>query len=836
MTEERPVTRQEYPDSGILGKHYSFREDGSVQYGHFDNENREYVIDRPDTPAPWANYLGDPEYGAIISNNSGGYSFARSGANGRIIRYIFNGFDRPGRYIYLKDRDSGDFWSASWQPVGKSLSQYHSICRHGLGYTVMEADYAQIHSEVLYYVPEGQSYEVWRLCVKNLSSVKRNLVLTGYCEFTNHSNYEQDMVNLQYSRFITRTKFRGNRVVEQIHGNLDAQEDNQKVDDKCVTERFFALAGAPVQSFCGNREDFLGPYHGYQNPQGVIDGKLNGAENYCEYSCGALSAECVLEPGEEKTIAFLLGMHKDPEAEEIAARYGKTGAETEKVCAKEWKELKSLWKDRLSGLEVHTPSPAFDTMVNIWNAYNCYMTFIWSRAASFVYCGLRNGYGYRDTVQDIQGIIHLKPEMAKEKLRFMLSAQVDNGAGLPLVKFTHHPGHEDTPDDLSYVQETGHPAYRADDALWLFPTVFKYLAETGDLVFLDEEIPFANRDTGTVYEHLKRAISFSENHLGPHNMPAGLYADWNDCLRLGKNGESVFVAFQFYYAMRIMRTFAEYRKDMEYACYLEKQQAKLGEILNQECWNQDRFIRGFTEEGSRIGDRSDPEANMWLNPQSWSVISGMATAQQAETAMENVYHRLNTDFGAILMDPPYHKAAFDGALAVIYNPGTKENAGIFSQSQGWLILAEALLGHGDRAFLYFMENAPAAQNDRAQIRKLEPYCYGQFTEGKASPHFGRSHVHWLTGTASTVMVSAVEGILGLRPEIGGIRISPSIPHAWEELEITKRFRGKELHILVKNPDHRQSGVQKITLNGEDLSGDFIQEHLLQERNDILVTM
>lgn len=464
------------------------------------------------------------------------------------------------------------------------------------------------------------------------------------------------------------------------------------------------------------------------------------------------------------------------------------------------------------------------------------MTFIWSRAASFTYCGLRNGYGYRDTVQDIQGVIHLAPEMAVEKIRFMLSAQVDNGGGLPLVKFTHNPGHEDTPDDASYVQETGHPAYRADDALWLFPTVYKYVSETGNVAFIDEVIPFANKDEGTVYEHLKRAIDFSMNHLGKHGMPAGLYADWNDCLRLGADGESTFVALQFYYAMTILKEFAAYKKDDEYITYLDESQEKLGKIIQELCWNEDRFIRGFTGDGQVIGKRDDLEANMWLNPQSWAVISGFASDEQADKALEMVYERLNTEYGAILMDPPYHAHAFDGALAVIYNAGTKENAGIFSQSQGWIILAEALKGHGDRAFKYFIENAPAAQNDRAEIRRLEPYCYGQFTEGKASPNFGRSHVHWLTGTASTVMVGCVEGILGMRPDFYGLHIAPSIPKAWDGFEIEKDFRGCHLHIVVKNPDHVESGCKSLFVNGHAVEGDYIPKELLSEQTEIELTM
>lgn len=683
-----------------------------MRYGYFDDEKREYVITRPDTPAPWVNYLGSPEYGAIISNNAGGYSFEKSGANGRILRYVFNQFDEPGRYIYIRDNESKDYWSASWQPVGKDLEEYKSECHHGTAYTRMIAQYAGISSEVLYYVP------------------------------------------------------------------------------------------------------------------------LDNKGNYNGNGCGALTTELEFAPGETKEVIFIVGMKYDDEAAKIIARYD----ENENLCEEELVELKKFWHGKLEKFQVKTPSEEFNTMINTWNAYNCFMTFIWSRAASFTYCGLRNGYGYRDTVQDIQGIIHLAPEMAVEKIRFMLSAQVDNGGGLPLVKFTHNPGHEDTPDDASYVQETGHPAYRADDALWLFPTVYKYISETGNMEFLDEVIPFANKDEATVYEHLQRAVKFSAEHLGKHGMPAGLYADWNDCLRLGKDGESSFVAMQYYYAMTILRKFAEYKNDDEYVKQLDKQQEELGKLIQEICYDEDRFIRGFTEEGKVIGKRTDAEANMWLNPQSWAVISKVADEKQGEIIMNSVHDRLNTKYGAILMDPPYHAEAFSGALAVIYNAGTKENSGIFSQSQGWLILAEALLKHGDRAFEYFMENSPAAQNDRAETRVLEPYCYGQFTEGKASPNFGRSHVHWLTGTASTVMVGCVEGILGMRPDFEGLHIEPSVPKEWGEFEITKSFRGSNLHIVIKNPGHIQSGCKKMVVNGIEVEGSYITQDMLTENTEIELMM
>ena len=837
-----------------------------MKYGYFDNENREYVILRPDTPTPWANYLGSPEYAALISNNAGGYSFAKSGAKGRILRYNFNSMDYPGRYIYIRDNSTKDYWSASWKPVRKPFKEGTqeiaeslkadgsgdcggcsmskdgdakpennsclNIVRNGMGYSRFINGYQGIKSVTSYYVPKDKTYEVWEVALTNHSVIDRELTVTGYAEFTNDPYYSNDMVNLQYTQFISRTAFKENRILQEVNGNLDIIEQEKNVDDKCVRRRFFGLAGADVSSYCGERRDFLGDGHDYSDPIGVTSGSLSNTTNYNSNACGALQTVIKLAPGETKTFAFILGERADSEAAEIISSY-KNVSET---CDKEIAELRSDWHARFDALQIHTPVKEFDTMMNTWHAYNCFMTFIWSRAASFIYCGERNGYGYRDTVQDIQGVIHLRPDMAKDMITFMLSAQVHHGGGLPLVKYTHDPGHEDTPEDESYVKETGHPAYRADDALWLFPTIYKYVSETGDTAYLDEVIPFADKDEGTVYEHLKRAIDFSDNHLGAHGMPAGLHADWNDCLRLGAMGESSFVAEQYYYALTILQRFADIKGDSSYKEELVTKQKTFGDLVQKLCWNEDRFLRGYKDTGERIGDRDDPEANMWLNPQSWGVISGLASKEQAEASMQQVYERLNTDYGAVLMDPPYHAHAFDGALAVLFNPGTKENAGIFSQSQGWLILAEALLGHGDRAFKYFMENNPAAQNDQADKRTIEPYCFGQFTEGKASPNHGRSHVHWLTGTASTVMVGCVEGILGLRPDPEGIAIAPSIPADWDSFTMDKTFRGKRLHITVENPSHHESGFAAMTLNGEALDKPYIPADKLADDNQITLTI
>lgn len=797
-----------------------------MKFGYFDLKNKEYVITRPDTPAPWANYLGSPEYGAIISNNAAGYSFVKSGANGRITRFRFNTtMDLPGRYIYIRDKDMNDYWSASWQPVAKPLDKYESECRHGTAYTIISSKYEGIATETTYYVPLDKTYEVWNCKITNNSDRERNLSAFGFIEFTNESNYEQDQINLQYSLFISQTSFEKNKICQHI--SLPAAK-GKSCDGRF--ERFLGVVGADVTAYDGDFTSFVGPYRTFANPIALENGKCSNQLNYNSNSCGALQSDLTLKAGESITLTYILGGKEPAEADAILESY-----RDENKVAEDIAELKKYWHSKHENFTVETPDEEFNNMINVWNAYQCFITFIWSRAASFIYCGLRNGYGYRDTVQDIQGIIHLDPELACDKIRFMLSAQVDNGGGLPLVKFNHNAGHEDTPDDESYVKATGHPSYRADDALWLFPTVYKYIGESGNKAFIDEVIPFANGGGGTVYEHLKRAIMFSMERLGPHKLPAGLHADWNDCLRLGAKGETTFVAFQLYYAMTIIRDYAKMKNDSEYVDYIDKSQGELKSALDK-CWEGEQFIRGIRDNGVVVGSKNDIEANIWLEPQCWSVISGFASQQQGEAAMTSVDKKLNTKYGARVMAPSYVDHAFEGALMQCFNPSTKENGGIFSQPQGWVMLAESLLGRGDMAYKYFRESSPAAMNDNAEIRVIEPYAHGQFTESVESLFEGRSHVHWLTGTGSTVMVGCVEGILGMRPDADGLVISPSISSTWKEIKIKKIFRGKKLNITVSNPNGNQSGVKALSLNGKKLDGCYVPADMLEAENDIIVEL
>jgi cellobiose phosphorylase len=786
-----------------------------MNYGYFDDQNKEYVITRPDTPASWSNYLGSLDYGGIITNNAGGYSFVKSGADGRLIRFRFNGVpqEQPGRYIYLRDRENGDFWSASWQPVGKDLKHYSSICRHGMAYTIISSNYDRIKTETLYYVPLNKLCEIWAFKVKNDDSKIRKLSIFSYVEFSNENNENQDLVNLQYTLFISRTYFKKDLILQTI---------NENRNDGNVVNRYAGLIGAEVTGYDGDREKFIGQYHTYANPIAVENGRCSNSLNYTGNSCGALQTDLELGPGEEREIFFIVGYGDEVTARRVMGEYEQTGK-----VQKELAEIKGLWHGRLRKFQVSAPDPDFNRMVNTWNAYQCFMTFFWSRAASLIYCGLRNGLGYRDTVQDIQGIMHLEPELAKERLSYMLSGQVSNGGGMPLVRFDHRPGNAVSPKPEEY---------RCDDALWLFQTVPQYLKESGDWGYLDEVIPFADQDQATVYEHLKRALQFSLGRLGERGLVLGLEADWNDCLRLEEEGESVFASFQLYLALGVFVELARAKGNDGDALWAAENWTKLGENLQKHAWEGDRFVRAFTKDGYVVGSKQNEEANLWLNPQCYGVISGAARGDQGIISMDMVYQQLCAAHGIELMSPAFKRKGLPVFRMILFLPGVKENAGIFSQPQGWAILAETMLGRGDRAYQYYNNCNPAKMNEQAEIRKAEPYVHCQFTEGRESPFHGRAHVPWLTGTAATVQVAAVEGILGVKPDYDGLRIDPCIPSHWKDFAMERVFRGKVLKIRVDNRNGVQKGVQKIIINGEEIEDDLIPATRMKEHNEVTVVM
>ncbi|MEI6168052.1 MAG: N,N'-diacetylchitobiose phosphorylase [bacterium] len=796
-----------------------------MQYGYFDAKNREYVITRPDTPRPWSNYLGTREYGAIITNHAGGYSFYKSAALGRFLRLRFNSvpLDQPGRYFYLRDAESGDFWSASWQPVGKPLDQYKSICRHGTGYTVIESEYAGIRSETTYFVPRGQTFEYWRLRVTNTTQVPRQISLFSYCEFASNWSTSQDLVNLQYSAYITEATWKDGLLQIAINNHLPADPANFVNNDQGRWS-WMTLVGAPVAAFDSDRDAFLGPYGTYAHPAALESGRCSGSLAYGDNACGSLQSDLRLNPGETREIIVMLGVGKAAEAGRPAvAEFGSPAR-----CEEELQKMKAGWHAQLDGVEVTTPDESFNHMVNMWNPYNALITFAWSRSASLVYNGERDGLGFRDSVQDVLGVAAMIPDECRARLELLLTGQVSHGGAMPQVfPFSHQPGHETPPPP---------ERLRSDDCLWFFNAVPLYVAETGDLEFYRKVLPFADQGEATVLEHLRRALEFNLTRTGRNGLPCGLEADWNDCLRLGYHGESVFVAFQVRFGLGVYAEVATRLGLMDEAAWAECERTRLDERIQARCWDGKWFIWAIGEDGTVYGSQTHPEGQVYLNTQVWAVMSGAATPEQARQALQAVKDQLATPYGLMLCAPPFVKTKVDVMRAVLFVPGTKENAGIFSHPQSWAVMAECLQGQGDQAYAYYRAFMPAAFNDRADVREVEPYVHCQSTHSRYSPRFGVSRVPWLSGTASWSCFTAMHYILGIRPELDGLRIDPCIPSSWPAFRVCRRFRGMNLNVVVRNPAKVCRGVKRLTVDGREQAGTLIPLDALRDQSVIQVEL
>jgi N,N'-diacetylchitobiose phosphorylase len=797
-----------------------------MRYGYFDNEHREYVIERPDVPVSWTNYLGVKDLCTVISHNAGGYSFYKSAEHGRVTRFRANSIplDRPGHYVYLRDDDTGEYWSISWQPVGKNLAEARYQCRHGLSYSTFTCDYRGLEAQQTVFIPLDDDVELWDVRIRNNGSAPRRLSLFGYVEFSSH-HIEIDNQNLQMSLYASGSNYRDG-VIEY--------------DFFYQPETFhYFTADFEADSFDSLRDSFIGPYRTESNPIAVERGHCANSSELGGNHCGGLH-KCVTVPaGGSVRMTFMLGYGDRESGALIRAKYSSTAAVDSAFA-----ELGSYWRKKLAVLQCQTPNPGLDTMVNTWTLYQAETCVIWSRFASFIEVGGRTGLGYRDTSQDVMAVVHTNPAKCRQRIVELLKGQVSQGYGLHLFdpdwfdpekqkapKFKS-PTVTPTPDRKNLIH--GLADVCSDDALWLVVSICEYVKETGETTLFDEVVPFADEGEATVYEHLKRALDFSAAQVGPTGIAKGLRADWNDCLNLG-GGESAMVSFLHHWALRaFVEAAAHLGRAADCARYSRLAQ-NVREACERELWDGEWYIRGITSSGVRIGASDSEEGRIFIESNTWAVVSDAARPDRGSSAMDAVDRYLFSEFGLHLLWPAFSKPNDEiGFVARVYK-GIKENGAIFSHPNPWAVIAECKLGRGERAMKFFDALLPYHQNDRIEIREAEPYSYCQFVMGRDHTAYGRARHPWLTGSAGWNYTAATRWILGVRLTFEGLIVDPCVPAHWKEFQVTRQWRGATYRIGVRNPDGVQKGVKAVRLNGVEVWG-AIPPQATGSVNDVAVEM
>ncbi len=766
-----------------------------MKYGHFDKENKEYVITRPDTPLPWTNYLGAEEYCAIMSNTAGGYSFYKDPKERRILRYRYNNVpqDRGGRYLYIRDNESKDYWSASWQPVLKDLKDYKYECHVGLGYTTIASEYAGISTKTTYLVPLGENLEIWMMEVKASGPKTRDLSVFSFVEFCLWDALN-DMTDYQYNLNIGQT---------EVKDNIIYHLSRYRVEKDLVG--YFACSNNKAKGFDTQRRDFMGTYGDWSNPRAVIEGKMTNSIA-CGWSpVGSQMFNFKLKPGETKTFIFVLGFTEDIKVPPQKIEQFNT---PEKVNAA-FAELKKYWDGNLNKYSVQSPDPELDLMVNVWNQYQCLTTFNWSRSASYYESGIGRGMGFRDSNQDTLGFVHLIPEKVKQRIIDLASNQFEDGSAY----------HQYSP-----LSKKGNGSGYSDDHLWLTVSVPSYVKETGDIRFLEQAIPFVGGEKGTLYDHMARAINFSLTHCGSHHLPKMYFADWNDCLNLTHNNEdaeSVMVAEMVVNGAREMAQMAELLNKKDDVKKYNDIAEDMSKRIDKAAWDGNWYIRAFDEEKQPIGSSKNKEGQIYLESQAWAVLSGTADQEKAKKCMDSVRKHLWTKHGIILMNPPYSEFIWKYGSICVYPPGLKENGAIFCHPNPWAMIAECILGRGDYAYEYYKAIQPAARNEIADLHKTEPYVYCQMIAGKAHKDFGEGKNSWLTGSACWNLIAATQWILGVRPAYKGLTVDPCIPRAWKGFSVKRVFRGSTYFITVRNPEGVSKGIKSITMDNKKIEGTII---------------
>ncbi len=810
-----------------------------MQFGYFDDARREYVITTPRTPLPWINYLGSEAFFALCSNTTGGYAFFRDARLRRITRYRYNNcpLDSEGFHIYIKD--GGTVWNPGWQPVQEELDSY--LCRHGLGYTVIEGakNGVAVSQELL--VPQGDDCLLMRVSVRNESAEEKELRLFPYVEFCLWDAMD-DGSNFQRNYSTGEVEVVGAAIYHKT-------EYRERRDHYAVF-----WANRQPDGFDTSRDAFVGVYGSPARPQAVFGAGCTGSIAHGWQPVAAQQFDLSLAPGESSSLIFGLGYIENPaeekwaapgvvnktRAEAMIARYADDAAFDAALDA-----LCAHWEALLSGYRLSSGEEKLDRMVNIWNQYQCMVTFNMSRSASYFESGMGRGMGFRDSCQDLLGFVHMIPERARERILDIAATQFPDGSAY----------HQYQP-----LTKKGNLAVGSgfnDDPLWLIAGTDAYLRETGDWSILDEPVDFDNDPSlaQPLLEHLRRSFDYTRTHLGPHGLPLIGRADWNDCLNLncfsehpgesfqitgpseGPVAESVFIAGMFVKYGRAWTAICRRLGLEQEADAGDEAIAAVEKAVLDAGWDGAWFRRAFDAFGHVVGGRECEEGQIFIEPQGMCVMAGIGKETgEAARALESVKERLDTPYGIVLLQPAYSRYHLELGEISSYPPGVKENAGIFCHNNPWIVCAEAELGHGERAFEVYRRTAPAYIEDISEIHRTEPYVYSQMVAGKDSPRFGEGKNSWLTGTAAWTFLSISQAILGVKPTLDGLQIDPCVPGFLRRFTITRRFRGAVYAITVENPDGVEKGVRSVTLDGQKIAGTVLPVLPSGSRVNVLVRM
>ena len=795
-----------------------------MKFGYFDDQHKEYVITTPKTPLPWINYLGNREFFSLISNTSGGYTFYRDARLLRLTRYRYNDVpcDTNGKYFYIKDGDC--IWNPGWQPTKTDLEFYE--CCHGLGYSRFTGKKKNLQASVLFFIPLEDNCEIQWLHLKNDGDAPKTFSLFSYVEWCLW-NADDDMKNFQRNLSIGEVEIEDSVIYHKT-------EYRERRDH-------FAFYGvnAPIDGFDTSRDAFLGAYRGNDHPQVVEKGACSNsvASGWSPIACHQI--DLTLAPGQEKSLIFVLGYAENPLAEkwsapgiinkkpakEILAKY-QTDAQVEQALS----ALAAYWEDLLSKYHVASSNEKVDRMVNIWNQYQCMVTFNMSRSASYYESGIGRGMGFRDSCQDLLGFVHLIPERARERILDIAATQFIDGSAYHQYQPLTKKGNSDIGSGFN------------DDPLWLIAGTDAYIRETGDFSILDEAVPFDNDVSlaAPLMEHLHRSFDYIVNHKGPHGLPLIGRADWNDCLNLncfsahpgesfqtfgpseGPVAESVFIAAMFVKYGNAYAKLCRLTGNTSEATRAEKEVAKIYDAILKDGWDGKWFLRAYDAYGQKVGSHECEEGQIYIETQGFCPLAGVGVKEGlAKEALDSVKERLDTKYGIVLLQPAYTRYHLELGEITSYPPGYKENAGIFCHNNPWVSISETVIGRGDRAFEIYQKTCPAYVEEFSEIHRTEPYVYSQMIAGRDAVFFGEAKNSWLTGTAAWTFVNISQHILGLLPTHEGLSVDPCIPHDFGDFELTRKFREGTYHIQVRNPKQVEKGVVSLRVDGQEIAGNVI---------------